>query len=88
MDNLQEKIAKRAYDLFMARGGQHGYHIADWLQAEKEMSKISSAPAAAPLKPAPVASKTTVAPAAVKAASAPAQAAPAPAAKKKVAAKK
>jgi hypothetical protein len=59
MDNLQEKIAKRAYELFMARGGQHGYHIADWLQAEKEMTKASPAPSkpapatAAAAKPAP-----------------------------------
>ncbi|MCX7727259.1 MAG: DUF2934 domain-containing protein [Chitinispirillaceae bacterium] len=34
---LKEKIAKRAYELFLARGGQHGYHIQDWLQAEKEI---------------------------------------------------
>jgi len=82
MENLQEKIAKRAYELFIARGGQHGYHIADWLQAEKEMTKASSSKvAAAPAKAAPEAKKTTTAPAAVKATSA-------PAAKKKVAAKK
>lgn len=34
---LKEKIAKRAYELFLARGGQHGYHLEDWLQAEKEI---------------------------------------------------
>lgn len=45
MDMLQEKIAKRAFDLFVARGGQHGYHIQDWLQAEQETvnAAISSA---------------------------------------------
>lgn len=37
MDNLQEKIAKRAYEIFQARGGEHGYHLADWFQAEKEI---------------------------------------------------
>lgn len=40
MDKVQEQVARRAYELFQARGGEHGYHIADWLQAEKEiMSK-------------------------------------------------
>lgn len=37
MESLQERIAKRAYELFLARGGQHGYHIEDWAQAEKEV---------------------------------------------------
>jgi len=37
MDSLQEKIAKRAYELFLSRGGQHGYHIQDWAQAEREI---------------------------------------------------
>lgn len=34
MESLQERIAKRAYELFIARGGLHGYHIQDWAQAE------------------------------------------------------
>ncbi|MBN1575267.1 MAG: DUF2934 domain-containing protein [Chitinispirillaceae bacterium] len=67
MEKLQEKIAKRAYELFQARGGQHGYHIADWLNAEKEILKVTAAPAgqakpAASKAPA-VASKATPAPA-------------------------
>jgi hypothetical protein len=37
MESLQDKIAKRAYELFLARGGQHGYHIEDWSRAEKEI---------------------------------------------------
>lgn len=32
-----DAVAKRAYELFIARGGQHGYHIEDWLTAEKEI---------------------------------------------------
>ena len=56
MDNMQEKIAQRAYELFQARGGQHGYHMADWLQAEKEIrgaavapqSKVKSSPKPSP----------------------------------------
>jgi len=53
MDKVQEQVARRAYELFQARGGEHGYHIADWLQAEKEiMSKQPKA--SAPVKPAEV----------------------------------
>lgn len=37
MENLHDQIAKKAYELFQARGGVDGYHIADWLQAEKEI---------------------------------------------------
>lgn len=32
-----EEIAKRAYELFMARGGEHGNDIDDWLLAESEL---------------------------------------------------
>jgi hypothetical protein len=31
------QIAARAYELYVARGGKHGYDIADWLQAEHEL---------------------------------------------------
>jgi hypothetical protein len=31
-----EEIALRAYDLFVLRGGVHGWDVQDWLQAEKE----------------------------------------------------
>lgn len=53
MENIQEKIAGRAFELFAARGGQHGYHIQDWLQAEKEImdtSITSKKKSAAPAK--------------------------------------
>ena len=33
-----ERIAKRAYELFLARGGMHGYHMEDWLAAEREIN--------------------------------------------------
>jgi hypothetical protein len=32
-----EQIAARAYELFLARGGEHGYHEEDWLRAEQEL---------------------------------------------------
>jgi len=34
---LQEKIRLRAYELFEARGRQHGHDLDDWLQAEAEI---------------------------------------------------
>jgi DUF2934 family protein len=33
----QEQIARRAYELFLARGGGHGRHEDDWFQAEREL---------------------------------------------------
>lgn len=36
-DSLQKRIAERSYELFLARGGHHGYHLQDWLKAEQEM---------------------------------------------------
>ena len=32
-------IAERAFELFLARGGQHGHDLDDWLQAEREVAK-------------------------------------------------
>ncbi len=33
----RETIARRAYEIYTARGGTHGYDIEDWLQAEREL---------------------------------------------------
>jgi len=30
-------IAHRAYDLYLARGCEHGHDVDDWVQAEREM---------------------------------------------------
>jgi hypothetical protein len=30
-------IAKRAFELYLARGGSHGRDMEDWLQAEREL---------------------------------------------------
>jgi hypothetical protein len=38
MATMREIIEQRAYELFMKRGGVHGYHMEDWLQAEKEIT--------------------------------------------------
>ncbi len=34
----REQIARRAYEIYLDRGGSHGYDIEDWLQAEQELS--------------------------------------------------
>jgi hypothetical protein len=33
--DVQEEIAKVAYDIFEKRGYQHGSHVEDWVEAEK-----------------------------------------------------
>ena len=30
-------IARRAYDLYLAGGGEHGHDVDDWIQAEREL---------------------------------------------------
>jgi len=34
----REDIARRAYELYLRRGGTHGYDIEDWLEAERELT--------------------------------------------------
>jgi hypothetical protein len=36
----REDVARRAYELFEARGAQPGWDLDDWLQAERELSSI------------------------------------------------
>jgi hypothetical protein len=36
-----ERIARRAYDLYLERGGLDGYDMNDWLQAEREIEDES-----------------------------------------------
>ena len=33
--------ARRAYELYLARGGAHGHDVEDWLQAERELNHAS-----------------------------------------------
>jgi hypothetical protein len=33
------EIARRAFDLYLARGGEHGRDVQDWLQAERELGR-------------------------------------------------
>jgi hypothetical protein len=64
-DSIKVKIEKRAYELFLKRGGVHGYAMEDWAQAEKEIN--------AELKPAKKVEPKPAAAAPVKAPAAPAQ---------------
>jgi hypothetical protein len=41
MDQAHEDVARRAYELFLARGGEHGRAIDDWLEAERQLSTAS-----------------------------------------------
>lgn len=34
-------IARRAYDLYLARRCEPGHHVEDWLQAEQELRAVS-----------------------------------------------
>jgi hypothetical protein len=36
-DISENDIARRAYDLYLARGGEPGHDVDDWLQAEREL---------------------------------------------------
>jgi len=37
-----EGISQRAYNLFQARGSEHGHDVEDWLHAEAELRKGST----------------------------------------------
>ena len=39
----REEIARRAHELYLQRGGEHGKNVEDWLRAEKELSEKSVA---------------------------------------------
>ena len=34
-------IACRAYDLYLARGGEHGHDVDDWLQVERDLRRAA-----------------------------------------------
>jgi Protein of unknown function (DUF2934) len=43
-DADRDRVAQRAYELYMARGGEHGQDMEDWLAAELEVSGRESRP--------------------------------------------
>jgi hypothetical protein len=36
----EDAIARRAFELYVARGGEHGHHEEDWLRAESELRAV------------------------------------------------
>src|ERR1700722_16449954 len=36
----EEQVRMRAYQIYLERGGQHGHHRDDWLQAEYELMQL------------------------------------------------
>jgi hypothetical protein len=46
----EAEIARRAFEIFCARGGQHGQHLEDWLAAERELLSATSLAASAPVE--------------------------------------
>jgi len=39
MMTMRTQIAQRAYELYIARGYQHGHDVEDWLRAEAELTQ-------------------------------------------------
>jgi hypothetical protein len=37
-EQKEQEIRNRAYDIYQQRGGQPGYEVEDWLQAESELT--------------------------------------------------
>jgi len=37
-----DEVARRAYELFLERGGRHGDDWQDWLTAERQLSSLES----------------------------------------------
>jgi len=35
------EVARRAYELFLARGAHHGFDRQDWLEAERELNAVA-----------------------------------------------
>jgi hypothetical protein len=42
MDSTYEDVARRAYDLFVSRGEQHGHDLEDWLEAERQLASAGA----------------------------------------------
>jgi hypothetical protein len=38
LEMSRDEVARRAYELFLMRGAEHGRDLEDWLQAERELT--------------------------------------------------
>jgi Protein of unknown function (DUF2934) len=59
-----DAVARRAYELFLSRGGEHGHDQEDWYRAEQEVagaanSDVSRHAPAAPARERPAPAKTS-----------------------------
>lgn len=41
-DDTRDRIAMRAYELYLARGGSHGGDFDDWIAAERELRRANA----------------------------------------------
>lgn len=55
----EAEIARRAFELYCSRGGQHGQDVNDWLSAEREL--LAAPPAASTAADAPQAVEIAIA---------------------------
>jgi DUF2934 family protein len=37
--SLEEQVAQRAHELWLQRGGEHGWDLTDWFRAEREINE-------------------------------------------------
>jgi len=50
--NGPDAVARRAYEIYLNRGGHHGADLDDWLEAERQLkSSLSDLTGPAPAKP-------------------------------------
>jgi hypothetical protein len=45
--HASEDVARRAYELFLSRDGQHGRDVDDWLEAERQLTSNGRPPRSA-----------------------------------------
>ena len=45
-DDIEERIRRRAYEIYEQRGGVHGFALDDWLLAEGELLRFERPPKA------------------------------------------
>jgi hypothetical protein len=43
-ERTSEDVARRAYELFLSRDGQHGHDVDDWLEAERQLRNNGTPP--------------------------------------------
>jgi DUF2934 family protein len=56
MEITREMIERKAYELYLARGGEHGADVNDWLEAERQL-RAEMEPPAKPSRTAPATSR-------------------------------